>query len=343
MRKNNLFFQIFILIWASIAVAADTPPSLPQIKFPAPPATSGTRKAGKEASRPALPTGGFLETDPSEPQPDTYNIQTAPPEAPTPVVLSSSDLNRISCGDHIQDALASAEKGAIIKIVGKDAFVKFSVLKTPEGKIKYTTTPTEIFVVCGDSTYNLIAYPKKVSSKTIRLGSATKNRIKENQSIYASLPFEKKILRAIKDVYTEQMPESYLVSKVDRPVGKYKEFSITHRRSIQIEGEGLTLHEFNLQLKPGQIEFKLNEKLFVNKTYAPNIVAICPERHILYPGETTRLFVVEQRSEKNGGGVTSLKLEEEFPEKNEQKKDLPVATSKPSTIAKGEEGTSHEN
>jgi len=34
-------------------------------------------------------------------------------------------LNRISCSSEIKDALTSTEKGVVIKITGKDAFVKF--------------------------------------------------------------------------------------------------------------------------------------------------------------------------------------------------------------------------
>jgi conjugal transfer pilus assembly protein TraK len=353
---------MLILTTPALAISADNPDSPPQIKypfsstpakFPAPPAAKGTSSPNK-ATMGMLPTEDYVESstesgnftsDVTRPQSDALNIQTVPPEAPTPVIVSSSDINRISCSEEIVDALSSTEKGAIIKIVGKDAFLKFSILKSPEGKIKYSTTPTEIFVVCGDSTYNLVAYPKKVSSKTIRLGSGTRNRIKANQSIYASLPFEKKIIRAIKDVYTEQLPDSYQVTKINRPVGSYREFSITHRRSVQIEGEGLTIHEFELRLKPGLTEFKLSDKLFVKKLYGSNIVAICPEHHILYPGDTTRLFIAEQRSEETSAGITSIKALEnnEPPVKTEQAKDNPTPPAfDAQKLVKGEVGH-HEN
>lgn len=341
-RNNLLFLLILILATPSFAFAVENSASPPQNKYPlspakamypAPPAAKDLHSPGKEG----FTAEGYAETDAmgeaGNPatmdsaglQPDAYNFQTVPPEAPTQVIVSSSDINRISCSEQIVDALSSSEKGAIIKVVGKDAFLKFNILKSPEGKIKYATTPTEIFIVCGDSTYNLVTYPKKVPSKTIRLGSGTKNRIRENQSIFASLPFEKKIMRAIKDVYTEQMPDSYQVTKVNQPVGSYREFSVMHRRSIQIEGEGLAIHEFDLRLKPGLVEFKLNDKLFVNKQYAANIVAICPEKLILYPGETTRLFIVEQRSENIASGITSISLQdEEPPVKTEQAKNHPA-------------------
>jgi conjugal transfer pilus assembly protein TraK len=364
MRRNDLLILIMLILAApSFAAAAESTPAPPQIKYPvatspikypAPPAANDPHSP-KKASLSMIAAEGYDEpgampeaasastSDPAGPQPDACNIQTVLPEAPTPVIMSSSDINRISCGEEIKDALSSTEKGAIIKIVGKDAFLKFSILKSPEGKIKYATAPTEIFVVCGESTYNLVAYPKKVPSKTIRLGSGTNHRIKANQSIFASLPFEKKIIRAIKDVYTEQMPDSYLVTQVSQPVGSYREFSIIHRRSIQIEGEGLAIHEFELALKPGLTEFKLNDKLFVKKIYGSNIVAICPEHHILYPGETTRLFVVEQRNGDSSAGITGIKALEhdEQPLKTEQANGHPAPSVAHQTLAKGE--VRHEN
>lgn len=359
MQRNNLIFHIMLILTTpSLVAAAENPASPPQITYPlstsqtkysASPAAKDPHSPNKEAL-PMLPTEGYDDLgaiagtitptliDPAGPQPDSLNIQAVPPEAPTPVVMSNSDVNRVSCSDQIVDALSSEEKGLIIKVVEKDAFLKFKILKTPEGKIKYSQTPTEVFIVCGDSTYNLVAYPKKVPSRTIRLGSGTKNRIKANQSIFASLPFEKKIMHAIKDIYTEQMPDSYQVSTVNQPVGSYKEFSVTHHRSIQIEGEGLTIYEFNLQLKPGQVEFKLNDKIFVNKKYSSNIVAICPERQILYPGETTRLFIVEQRSEKTSAGITSIKALEDndLPVKTERARDNSAPSGNAQTLVRGE-------
>jgi len=364
-RKGNLIFlATLILTIPSLVAAAEKPSPPPQVtyplstqqaKYPAPPAAKDSHSPDKTPLT-LLPTEGYDDpgvmpgsenprlSETAGRQPDALNIQTVPPEAPTPVIMSNSDVNRVSCNEQIVDALSSEEKGLIIKVVGKDAFLKFVVLKSSEGKIKYSTTPTEVFIVCGDSTYNLVAYPKKVPSRTIRLGSGTKDRIKTNQSIYASLPFEKKIMHAIKDVYTEQMPDSYQIAKVNQTVGNYKEFSVTHNRSIQIEGEGLIIFEFNLQLKPGQVEFKLNDKIFVNKRYSSNIVAICLERQILYPGETTRLFIVEQRSEKGSAGITNLKTFEndEHPVATERARANSAPSGNNQTLVR-EEVQRHEN
>ena len=143
------------------------------------------------------------------------------PEVTTNVRLSSSDMNRIACPSDIKEALTSTEKGTSIKITGKDAFVKFKVIKKPDGKFAYLTTPTEIYVVCGDETFSMIGFPQRVPSQTIRLSSGKSTKIKENLSIYSGLPFEKKILKAIREVYTESIPDSYSVSRHEKQIRSF--------------------------------------------------------------------------------------------------------------------------
>jgi conjugal transfer pilus assembly protein TraK len=232
-----------------------------------------------------------------------------PPEATTRIRLSSSDLNRISCSSEIRDALTSTEKGVVIKITGKDAFVKFKVTKRGD-KLAYSTTPTELYVVCGDETYSMVAVPQRVPSQTIRLSSGKERKIKDNAGLYAGLPFEKMMLKAVQDVYTEQIPDSYTVTKTDRRIDSYKEVRITLKRIVDVEGEGLRIKEYLVSLKEGTKEFKMNEKMFIRTELAENPVAVSIERHILRPGDTTRAFVVEQRGEREG---ISRKLESDLP------------------------------
>lgn len=298
MRRNNWIVVSGILCVALTAHAGE-PPS-PVIKYPpaknaaAVPALNSIDSFGiavEGKNRSAVPAGFSFK---SEKEFETLN-STVLPEVSTQVTMSSMDLNRITCNDEIKDVLTSQEKGAVVKIVGKNAFVKFKVLKTAEGKVKYSSMPTEFFVVCGDDTYSLIGHPQPVPSQIIRLGSGISGRIKENREIYGSLPFEKKIIRAIKDIYTENIPDSYVVQRASRPVGNYQEFSVIHRRTVSIEGEGLSINEFDVTLKPGAGQFKLNEKIFLGRQFAANPVAVSLEKQMLMPGENVRLFIVEQR------------------------------------------------
>ena len=222
------------------------------------------------------------------------------PEVTTNVRSSSSDMNRIACPSDIKEALTSTEKGTSIKITGKDAFVKFKVIKKPDGKFAYLTTPTEIYVVCGDETFSMIGFPERVPSQTIRLSSGKGTKIKENLSIYSGLPFEKKMLKAIREVYTESIPDSYSVSRPEKQIRSFKEISLSLKRIVDIEGEGLRVKELVATLK-GTIPFKMNEKMFLRSEVAENPIAISLEQHVLRPGESARVFVVEQRSERTNG------------------------------------------
>jgi len=232
-----------------------------------------------------------------------------PPEVATKIRLSSSDLNRISCSSEIRDALTSTEKGVVIKITGKDAFVKFKVTKRGD-QLVYTNTPTELYVVCGDETYSMVAVPQRVPSQTIRLSSGREKKIKDNASLYSGLPFEKMMLKAIQDVFTEQIPDSYTITKMDKRFDSYREIRMVLKRVVDVEGEGLRIKEYLVSAKDGVKEFRMNEKLFIRTELAENPVAISIERHILRAGDTTRAFVVEQRGERQG---LSRKLESDLP------------------------------
>jgi conjugal transfer pilus assembly protein TraK len=221
------------------------------------------------------------------------------PEATTSVRLSSSDMNRISCPADIREALTSSEKGLTIKITGKDAFVKFKVIKKGD-KFVYATTPTELYVVCGDETFSMVIFPQRIPSQTIRLTSGKERKIKENQSLYVGLPFEKKVLKAVKDVYTENIPDSYSINNKEKQFLLFREIRLVLKRTVDIEGEGLRIKEYEVALRGVTTEFKLNEKMFLNTELVENPVAVSLERHILRTGDTSRLYVVEQRAEKLG-------------------------------------------
>lgn len=254
-----------------------------------------------------LPAVTDLKVDDGTPEGEWPTV--IPPEVATKIRLSSSDLNRISCSSEIKDALTSTEKGVVIKITGKDAFVKFKVMKRGE-KLAYSTTPTELYVVCGDETYSMVAVPQRVPSQTIRLSSGKEQKIKDNVSLYSGLPFEKMMLKAIQDVYTEQIPDSYTVTKTDKRLDSYKDVRMLLKRIVDVEGEGLRIKEYLVSVKDGTKEFKMNEKMFIRTELAENPIAISIERHILRPGDTTRAFVVEQRGEREG---ITRKLESDLP------------------------------
>lgn len=244
------------------------------------------------------------------------------PEVTTGIRLSSSDINRISCPGDIREVLTSTEKGVTIKITGKDAFVKFKVTKKGE-KLSYASTPTELYVVCGDKVFSMVAFPQRVPSQTIRLTSGQEKKIKENLSLYAGLPFEKKVLKAIKEVFTENIPDSYTISKQEKRFYTFKEILLTLKRTVDIEGEGLRIKEYEASLRGETPEFKLNEKMFLRTALVDNPIAISLERHVLRTGDSSRVYVVEQRAERQ----SPRKLAGELPVMDQPKQGPPAAKS----------------
>jgi conjugal transfer pilus assembly protein TraK len=265
-----------------------------KIGFPDAPGRHDLQKHSKEA-----PEGSKLEPGVVLDVPVTVL-----PEISTTVRMSSSDLNRIVCPVDIKEALTSDEKGVTITTTGKDAFVKFKIIKRSDGARSYTTTPTEIFVVCGDNTYSIVALPARVPTQTIKLSTGLEHRIKDNTSIYSGLPYERKIQRAIKDVYTGEMPDSYLVKQIDQTDTSFHGILVALRKEVDIEGEGIKVKEYNVSLKPGQNKaIRLNEKQFLKKEFTINPVAVSIDKLTLRPGDVSRVFIVEQRPEQSLKGV----------------------------------------
>lgn len=231
------------------------------------------------------------------------------PEEAKGVTLSSSDLNRIICADgEVKEALTSEEKGLMLKVSGREVFAKFKVSKRSDGKLGYSTTPTEIYIKCGNDTYTLIAFPDRLPSQTIKLSSGRKSRMEANTALYAGLPFEKRVMRVIKEVYTDQIPETYAIIRHKKVDTTFKGLSVVLLREVNVEGEGIKVKEYSVSLRSRQAPFKLSERSFIKKEFALNPVAISLDKHIIRPGDTARLFVVEQRAESQFGGDNGLQL-----------------------------------
>lgn len=287
MQRNSLLITAVLLTIQAITVSAES-----IVKFPHPPG-----KGGRTTTIVAL-----REESESKMQKVVPTLDNTPvvvlPETATVVSMNNSDVNRIVCPVDIKDVVSLKEKGVSVKVTGKDVFVNFKFVKKGE-KTLYASEPTEMYVVCGQDTYNLVLIPRSdVPPQTIRLSSGIDKKIKSNNDILGGLPFEKKIMRVVKDVYTDQLADSYTVTDVKKQIGNWQEINVIHKRNVDIEGEGLRVKEYEAFLKQGQLPFKLSEKIFTKKNFADNPVAISLEKHVLRPGETVRIFVVEQRQEK---------------------------------------------
>ncbi len=222
------------------------------------------------------------------------------PEVAQPVDLSSSDVNRITCQGEIRDVVYSREKGISVKFSGRDAFIKFRTgLK--DGKTTYSTTPSEIFVVCGDNVYSLIAVPRRIPARSVRLSPGKMENIRKNRSLLGALPFEKKVLSAIRSLYTEEIPESFTVSTPNRRIDLFRDLDVVLARIAVIEGEGFQVKEYRGIIAQGEkdkIEF--SEKDFLRSEISVNPIAVSLDKLILKKGEILRAFIVEPHREEPG-------------------------------------------
>jgi conjugal transfer pilus assembly protein TraK len=225
---------------------------------------------------------------------------TVMPEVAQPVELSSSDVNRITCQGEIKDVVYSREKGITVKFSGRDAFVKFRTgLK--DGKTTYSTTPSEIFVVCGDNVYSLIAVPKRIPARSIRLSPGKTENIRKNRSLFGALPFEKKILSAIRSLYTEEIPESFTVSTPNKRIDLFRDLDLVLARVAVVEGEGIQVKEYRGALAGGDKDrIELGERDFLRNEISIDPIAVSLDRLVLKKGEILRAFVVEPHREEPG-------------------------------------------
>ncbi len=254
------------------------------MKKPASPAVANTPSAAGQLAAP-----GEYSSIPED------SLAVVPPEVATLVYLSSSDINRMVCPTYIKDVIYSKEKGLTVKIEGQNAFVKFLVTKEGD-KDEYSTTPTELYVLCGKETYNLIALPKRIPSRTVTLSGGDR-KVSKNASLFDGMPFEKKILSIIKSVYTEDIPDSFTVRNEDRPFDLYKGLKLTLIRTVRVEGEGLLVKEFAAQAAQ---TMELSEKDFLKTEITSNSVAIAIDKLRLSPGETARVLIVERVADEGG-------------------------------------------
>jgi conjugal transfer pilus assembly protein TraK len=236
------------------------------------------------------------ESDSPVPSPGGGNATTVvSAEVAALVELSSSDINRLVCPADIKDVIYSKEKGILVRIAGRNAFVKFSI-KKDAGKEVYSTTPTEIYIVCGEKVFTLIAVPKRIPSKTVML-SGEDDKAKKNISLFSGMPFEKKVLSIIRSVYTENIPESFTVKEEHKPYDLYKGLKLTLRRTVLVEGEGVILKEFVAEAVE---HMEIEEKDFLKSEITANPVAVSIDRLKLSKGETARIIIAERVSEKGG-------------------------------------------
>jgi conjugal transfer pilus assembly protein TraK len=226
---------------------------------------------------------------------------TVMPEVAQSIELSSSDVNRITCQGEIKDVVYSREKGITVKFSGRDAFIKFRTSQK-EGRTSYSATPSEIFIVCGENVYNIIAIPRRIPARSVRLSPGKMENIRKNRAHLGSLPFEKKVLAAIRSLYTGEIPDSFTVKTPHQKVDVFRDLDLILSRVAVIDGEGLQVKEYRAVLNGNEKEkIELSEKDFLRNEISARPVAVSLDRLVLKKGENMRIFVVELHQEESNG------------------------------------------
>ena len=217
-----------------------------------------------------------------------------PAEVTTAIDLSSTDVNRIVCPGTISDLIFSKEKGIEGHFSGNNAFIKFGILVEADAEKQYSTTPSELFVNCGGAIYSLIGTPKRIPSVTVRLAAPPTADLKQNAEHYQSLPFEKKVLQLIREAYLGEYPESYRVTATDSEVAVSVDLTVRLTKTVEVEGAGLRLKEY-VARPAGSRTVRITERDFLRPGMGERIVAVVVENQGLEPGQSSRVFIVEQR------------------------------------------------
>lgn len=253
---------------------------------------------GKTPGKTQAPAGALLSDFSPVPAPalagdHAASLQRVMPEVSSQVELSSSDINRIICPTQIKDIVYSKEKGITVKLSGSNAFVKFLVHRK-DGRDQYSSVPTELFVVCGDDIYNLIAVPKRIPSQTVQLAPGRVDALKKNIAVYGDLPLEKKVVTILRQIYTDKVPDSITSQSVNRKYELFRHLNLIHVKTFTVDGEGLIVKEFRATVSDDAKGVYLREKDFVRPEIASRIIAVSIDTLDLKKDDMARIFVVER-------------------------------------------------
>lgn len=217
------------------------------------------------------------------------------PEKTTMVRMSNVDINRIVCPLPIQDVVFSEEKGVVVKVIDRNAFVKFKVKKIGES-FQYSETPVDIHVVCNNKVYSLIAFPAKVPAALIYLEDKELT-LKEKVDKLQNVPFEERITTLVKQFFSGNIPPEAEFKKVDVKHNLFTDLEIEEKAHYEFEGENVRVKYFVLTYIGDKPYVDLNERMFLRKEITVSPYAISIEKLRLKKGEKTGMIVIERKRE----------------------------------------------
>lgn len=236
------------------------------------------------------------------------NTQRVLPEISTQVVLSNRDVNRLVCeSGEATKPVFSTEKPLEVGVSEdrRSFWVKFKYLA--EGGVNhYYSEPTELYLTCGKTTFELIVLPKYENPHKILLGTDTKEKINDNQSIFGSLALEEAAVTLSTKIIADgaggkSLPESFEVLPVNTSWrqniydsrGRLMPIELRHDRDVLVEGTGLRASQYTIRaLSP----VTLTETMFLNSKFGSNIFAITAEKLSISMGQLTTLVIVHRET-----------------------------------------------
>lgn len=228
--------------------------------------------------------------------------QIAMPEITQRALLSNQDINRIVCREPIKDVFYSKEKGVTVDYTGNSAFVKLDVKKTGS-KYEFVTIPIDLSIVCGNSIYTIIGFPKRIVSQTIRLMSGKARKVQENVTIFKDQSIKKKAQVLIKRARQDDLPDTFTTTIIDKPLTVFKDLQVVYHRLIVVDGEGLSLKEY--YVTPLGNGMELNEMDFLRKEFVERPFALGFDQLKPAKGEKSRLFIVEVKAAAGEGDLNA--------------------------------------
>lgn len=171
------------------------------------------------------------------------------PDVVTDVDVSNMDVNRFVCPYPITDVVFSQEKGIIVKVTDRNAFLKLPVLvKTVDGvetERKYYSEKSEIFIMCGGNVYTLILQPSKIQAQTIYL-TDTKGDMKQSYEYVKNNRYEDLVLNLINAIANDRPEKGFAIKKVFKDY-QYKNIDFTLSKIMV--GGGFKVKEFVIYSK----------------------------------------------------------------------------------------------
>ena len=226
---------------------------------------------------------------------DLHAETVIPAEIPTAVQLSNMDINRIVCPGPMSDLIFSQEKAMTGHFSGNNAFIKFKIEEVG-GEYLYAEEQSELFVVCNNTVYTLIVTPTDTPSVTLRLASPKGETFKQNIAHYKNLPLEKQALQIIREAYEETYPTSYRVTEPSIVESISPDLDVRLAQVVDVDGVGLRLKKYAVTSLAHEQRI-LDEKSFLSSSVSQSLLAVAIEDHHLQSGQTTRVFVVEQKGQ----------------------------------------------